>query len=138
MQRIHLIIALLISLLCIDNVVSRKALRNTPAKKVRSPKVGDYKCFISDKSLTWCTNSVGPFATVGWETEQTYSTLNSIDYWQVRLKPYIQAKIYIQSQFNIVKTYYNELTIDLDQFMANVFGEMMIFKNGNICFNAGW
>ena len=26
-------------------------------------------------------NSVGPFATIGWETEQTYSTLNSVDYW---------------------------------------------------------
>ena len=79
MQRIHFIIALLISLLFIDSAFSRKQLKAASAKngkKVRSPKVGDYKCFIKEKELTWCTNSVGPFATVGWETEQTYSTLN--------------------------------------------------------------
>lgn len=105
---------------------------------MRSPKVGDYKCFISTSTVTWCLNSVGPFAKIGWETEQTYSTLSGVDYWQVRLKPYAQGKVYIQSQFNIVKTFYNEFVIDLDQFMANVFGELMIFKSGYICVNAGW
>ena len=81
MQRIHFIIAVLLSLLFIETSFARKALKTPGSKKVRSPKVGDYKCLISTSTLTWCLNSVGPFATVGWETEQTYSTLNSVDYW---------------------------------------------------------
>ena len=44
----------------------------------------------------------------------------------------------MQSQLNINNTYYNEMTFDLDQFMLNIFGEIMWFKDGKFCFNAGW
>ena len=42
------------------------------------------------------------------------------------------------SILNIDGVTYNEFTVDIDKFMTNVFGEMMLYESGYLCFNAGW
>jgi hypothetical protein len=34
--------------------------------------------------------------------------------------------------------YYNELTLDIDKFMTNVFGEAYVYSDSTLCINFGW
>lgn len=74
----------------------------------------------------------------GWKTEQTYSTKNTVEYYQIRFEPYAQAYISIKNTINIDKLYYGEFTAELDKFIANVFADVVIWYNGYFCFQAGW
>lgn len=46
--------------------------------------------------------------------------------------------MYVRSEFNIADTYSNEFIIDLDRFIANIFGEVILSKAGHVCINSGW
>ena len=74
----------------------------------------------------------------GWKTEQTYSTSNTVEYYQIRLKPYAQAYISISSIMNIDKLYYAKLSVELDKFIVNLFADVVIWYNGYFCIQAGW
>ncbi len=81
---------------------------------------------------------VPPTVQIGWETDQTYSTESSIDYYQIRFKPYIQTQFSATNVLNVDRLFYNELTFELDKFMSNLFGEFKIYYDGHACFNFGY
>ena len=42
----------------------------------------------------------------GWEFDQTYSTDQGIDFWKLKLKPYLEAKLDIEGDLIITDFYY--------------------------------
>ena len=39
---------------------------------------------------------------------------------------------------HVDKVFHQEFTVDLDQFMTNLFVEFMLFDNYKLCFGIGW
>ena len=79
---------------------------------------------------------------LGWDVTQTFSTETvggaAEKYWNIRLKPYAEASIYIINTVDLTKAYFNEITLDLDQFLANVFGELRLYSSFDFCYGAGY
>ena len=74
----------------------------------------------------------------GWNVEQSYTTdSNSIYYYSLRVKPYIKGEINIHPYFQLDELFKTDLTLDMAEFSAYVFGEVLIFENGYLCFNLG-
>ena len=59
-------------------------------------------------------------------------------YWDLQLKPYVLSSVYLENTINLEKAYYNKLTINLEEFMANIFVELRIYYDTHICFGVGW
>eukprot|EP00349_Pseudokeronopsis_sp_Brazil_P005941 CAMPEP_0202963538 /NCGR_PEP_ID=MMETSP1396-20130829/7548_1 /ASSEMBLY_ACC=CAM_ASM_000872 /TAXON_ID= /ORGANISM="Pseudokeronopsis sp., Strain Brazil" /LENGTH=100 /DNA_ID=CAMNT_0049684845 /DNA_START=100 /DNA_END=402 /DNA_ORIENTATION=- len=96
--------------------------------------MGQTCCIIENDVNEWCIYQEDPMLEVGWDVQQTFSSETissaSVQYWNMRLMPYAQASIYIQNTVDLGMLYFNELTVDLDQFLANVFLELRIYGNG--------
>lgn len=138
MQRIHLLLVLVLSAALLGNVQGREQESSSTGRMVRAQQDSSDYCFVNNTIAKWCFLSKGPFATIGWKTDQTFSTLNNIDYWQITFRPYLEGKIYMASQYTMFSSYYGDFLVDLQKFMANIFGEIIWWKDGNLCFNSGW
>lgn len=112
------------------------------SRKVRAADCAGYQCIIENDTNSWCIVSAPPMLQVGWEIVQTFSseTISStaIKYWNVRVKPYAQGSVYIQNILDMSKLYYNEFTVDLDSFMANLFLEIRTYYDTTFCFGVGY
>ena len=100
-------------------------------------------CFFNDGINSWCITPQTPMLRVGWLTEQLFSQYLGVNYWQVRLKPYVTSYFSVVQKIKFGDidrgtTLSNTLYLDLSKFMTNIFGEMQIYSNGYVCFNAGY
>eukprot|EP00349_Pseudokeronopsis_sp_Brazil_P003062 CAMPEP_0202956738 /NCGR_PEP_ID=MMETSP1396-20130829/1247_1 /ASSEMBLY_ACC=CAM_ASM_000872 /TAXON_ID= /ORGANISM="Pseudokeronopsis sp., Strain Brazil" /LENGTH=180 /DNA_ID=CAMNT_0049673903 /DNA_START=164 /DNA_END=706 /DNA_ORIENTATION=+ len=79
---------------------------------------------------------------IGWEFEQEYETeyisAENVQYWQIRLKPYVTTEALIQSILDFPNIYYNSLELDLNDFQANVFAEIRFYYNTYLCWGLGY
>ena len=100
---------LLTACFLISAVTSRKALTSSSNKdniKVRTPRVdatSTTTCLVKTDSFYFCYVMTGPFATVGWESTQMFSTIPSTTtkYWSLKFKPYVESTVFIQQQIYI-------------------------------------
>lgn len=56
----------------------------------------------------------------------------------MRFKPYAKAKFILMSTMHFEEWIHHEFTLDLDEFMINIFGEWVLYDNYYLCFNFGW
>lgn len=54
------------------------------------------------------------------------------------MQPYGQSQVYIQNIIDMTELYYNEFTLDLDSFMANVFLELRLYYDSRVCVGVGY
>jgi hypothetical protein len=54
------------------------------------------------------------------------------------VNPYVEADLTIHPEFNIERLYYNEITADMDNFITNLFGELIVTDDHYVCVGAGW
>ncbi|CDW73486.1 UNKNOWN [Stylonychia lemnae] len=109
------------------------ALKNT--RRLMSPKVSDDCGCLTLLDSSLCLTMTSPMIKAGWQFYQSYSTGNP---WIIRFRPNVESQANIQTQLTVKKTYYNELTLTVDSFRANVFGEIAFWQSGSICLNTGY
>jgi hypothetical protein len=44
----------------------------------------------------------------------------------------------VHPEFNLERLYYNEITVDVDKFTTNLFGEFIFTDDHYVCVGAGW
>lgn len=110
-----------------------------------------------------------PVLEIGYEFEQSQPIIKNLDAatelipssmqaWKMRLKLRGRGNVYINSRFNINKLFYNDITFELDEIIAFLFGDLFIiykkadvastktanpgdqysWSDFNICFAAGY
>lgn len=55
----------------------------------------------------------------------------------MRLQPYTQQYFIIHPELNLEELYYYETTAELTQYKASLFGELVFWFNGKICWGLG-
>jgi len=100
------------------------------------------QCIIDNDTNSWCIVTTPPMLKIGWEFDQSYSSESvdseSIDYWELRFRPYFEGYGYMQSILDLSEAYYNELTVELSDFMADIFMETRLYYDSTLCFGVGY
>ena len=113
------------------------AVRNS--RRVKSPRVmDDIGCIFKYNTNSLCFTQNPPTLRAGWEFDQTYSSLEGVDFWKLKAKPYVEAELDMSGTLTITDIYYLNMYATVNQFMADVFVESYLFRTGRWCIQAGW
>jgi hypothetical protein len=78
----------------------------------------------------------------GWQFNQTnvpdIRVTPSIDVWSLRFMPQLNTSMTVHPQINISELYNIELTLIFNPSIFNLFGELLLWKDGLFCLGAGW
>ncbi len=80
-----------------------------------SPRVQLDECgCVGDDKFQLCLSMVPPMLKMGWETDQVFSTEGTREYWQCKLKPYLETAVAIQTDLTISDHYSNSILFEID------------------------
>ena len=94
--------AAVLSLIIMSTITSARPLTKTVeeqkeslevrnSRKALMPGVTDSMIYFQKDESYYNLEMTPPVLKAGWETEQSYSTSDDVEYWQVRFKPYTTA-----------------------------------------------
>jgi hypothetical protein len=81
--------SVLVCMLSSASALKERAVMNS--RRVKSPRVQstDLGCAYKQNENSWCFTMTPPLLRAGWEYDQVFSTSSGIEYWQLKLKPYL-------------------------------------------------
>ena len=138
-----------------------KAIKNT--RRVQQSFGSPRQIYWNFEKNFWRLDMRPPALEIGWEFEQSQPSLyyyvsssaaTQMQSFRLRAKLRAKAAVNINSKFNIDRLFYNEITYELDEFLAFLFGDIILiykdlsvanptnpfdsYKNFGICFAAGY
>lgn len=94
----------------------------------------DYGCVYLGQS-SMCLTQTPPMLKVGWQFYQQYSSGSP---WIIRFRPNFDAQVNFAAQLTIASILFDQVKLEIDEFMINLFVELAIWPTGYVCVNTGW